>query len=147
MDKIDYVMRYFELHAGQRMSTFNFFIVLSALLVSALVKTFEADFRYPFAGIFISAAIIVVSGIFWKLDQRVRFLIKHSEAVLRELELEHGFPMLFSGENEKTNSEISLRGSGFLRVHMKYSQCFNFIYLLFFVIGFLCFSVQVVVSV
>jgi len=37
----------FALHAGQRLTTFNFFIVLSSLLINGLVVTLQRDFRVP----------------------------------------------------------------------------------------------------
>lgn len=133
--KIEYVFRYFELHASQRMSTFNFFVVLSGLLISALVKTFENDFNYPQIGYGISLALIIVSLIFWKLDQRVRFLIKHSESELRKLEEDEKYPSLFKDEEIKTNSKEAGKYKGFFRFHLKYSECFGKIYLLFSVFG------------
>ncbi len=139
-DKLDYAMRYFELHANQRMSTFNFFIVLNALLITALVSTFDKDFIYPGIGHMISISIVYVSIIFWKLDQRVRFLIKHAEKSLSLIEenekiADSLFPDLFSSEIIKTKELQKGAWKSVFKLHMFYSQCFGAIYFLFGLIG------------
>ena len=50
-DQMEYVWNYFKLHAGQRMSLFNFFVVMSALLTGGLVRSLNNDFEYPFIGL------------------------------------------------------------------------------------------------
>ena len=139
-NNFDYAMRYFELHAGQRMSTFNFFIILSALLTTALVATFDKQFSYPSMGYAVAVAMICVSLIFWKLDQRVRFLIKHAEEALILLEgkerLEDSTPKLFTFETKKTSHKTKDPWQGLFKAHMSYSQCFGVIYFLFAAIGF-----------
>ena len=64
----------FALHAGQRLTTFNFFIVLSSLLINALVVTLQRDFRVPYVGVAIGLLLAVLAFIFWKIDVRNRQL-------------------------------------------------------------------------
>ena len=78
----EYAWSYFQLHANQRMTTFNFFVVIAALLTTGLSGTFNKDFQNPFIGIVLGAGLIVISFIFWKLDQRIRYMIKHAETTL-----------------------------------------------------------------
>ena len=42
----NYVWNYFQLHASQRMTTFNFFVVIAALLTAGLARTFDKDYPY-----------------------------------------------------------------------------------------------------
>lgn len=134
-ERFDYPFRYFELHAKQRMSTFNFFIVLSAFLTTAFVATCQKDFSYPSMSVLVSLNMMLVSVIFWKLDQRVRFLIRHAEFVLESLEKDEGEVALFSGEREKTKSQKEGVWQGVVNEHLSYSQCFGFMYAIFFVFG------------
>ena len=134
-DKFDYSFRYFELHAKQRMSTFNFFIVLSAFLTTAFVATCQADFSYPSMSFLISLNMMLVAIIFWKLDQRVRFLIQHAESVLESLEEDEGQVALFSGEREKTRVKKEGVWQGIINEHLSYSECFGVMYGIFFLFG------------
>ena len=57
----------FALHAGQRLTTFNF-IVLSSLLVNALVVSLQRDFRVPYVGVMIGLLLAALAFTFWKID-------------------------------------------------------------------------------
>ena len=72
---------YFKVHAQQRMSLFNFFVVFSSLATTCLVATFREETRAHMLGVGLGILLMVVSFIFWKLDERVRFLIKHAERI------------------------------------------------------------------
>ena len=141
----DYAWKYFELHANQRMSTFNFFIVIAALMTTALAKTFERDFQYSYVGIILGIGLSLSAYIFWKLDQRVRFLIKHAEGVLKEIELhwlnnlgeDKFLSNLFTGEDAKTSNNKKI--FPLIYATLSYSNCFNIIYLLFGLFGILGF--------
>lgn len=80
----NYLFRYFEIHAGQRMSTFNFFIIFASLLSGGMFKLIQDEgacsamsqnVLNPFVGCSVAAGLFFVSIIFWKLDCRVKFLI------------------------------------------------------------------------
>jgi hypothetical protein len=47
----DYAWSYFQLHANQRMASFNFFVVIAALLTTGLARTFDKDFQFHFLGV------------------------------------------------------------------------------------------------
>ncbi len=81
-----YSWDYFHVHADQRMSVFNFFVALAVLMTGGLVGTFHKDFGMPALGIVLGLGLGFVSFVFWKLDQRVKFLLKNVEASLAELE-------------------------------------------------------------
>ncbi|MCK5581288.1 MAG: hypothetical protein KAJ18_08445 [Candidatus Omnitrophica bacterium] len=145
----EYAWNYFHLHAGQRMSAFNFFIIISGLLATALVKSIHAlssDFLINlFIGLAISIGLCLVPFVFWKLDQRISYLIKHAEEALKEIEnvlrkSENTLSTsidLFSSEEFKTDR--IQRFSSVLFCHLTYSKCFMLAHLFFGLVGFICF--------
>lgn len=83
---LDYAWSYFQSHATQRMSVFNFFVALAVLMTGALMGTFHKDFAWPYLGAVLGLGLTFVSFVFFKLDQRVKFLIKNAEEALASLE-------------------------------------------------------------
>ncbi len=84
----DHAWRFFELHANQRMTVFNFFLVLVGLLVAGIAATLQGSARFSALGIALGALLVPLSFLFWKLDQRVSFLIKHAERIQARTEAE-----------------------------------------------------------
>ena len=82
----EHIWRYFELHAQQRMTVFNFYIAITGLLAAGIGFTLQQGGHYiiftSLMGIFIS----FISFVFWKLDARVSMLIKNAELALKEFE-------------------------------------------------------------
>ena len=74
------------MQAGQRLTTFNFYIAISSLLSTGLVASFKTDIDFPYLGIVFGLLLILFSFIFWKLDQRNGDLIKGAEATLKFFE-------------------------------------------------------------
>ena len=105
----DHAWRYFELHANQRMSVFNFFLVLGGLVAAGLAGIAQGPEKLAPVGAVLGLLLAVAAYIFWKLDQRVAFLIKYAEAALSELEkdLPTAASKLFSNEPGLTRSEQS----------------------------------------
>jgi hypothetical protein len=139
----DYVWAYFQLHANQRMMSFNFFIILAALLTTGLAGTLKSDFQYHWMSILLALSLIIISFIFQKLDQRVRFLIRHPEDALKVIEeqrmsSEHGIGAevaLFRMEEQKTDE---LRGLSFWKArgwNPSYAMCFQVVYAVFGLLG------------
>ncbi|MGL4573889.1 MAG: hypothetical protein ACRCV9_03780, partial [Burkholderiaceae bacterium] len=83
----EHAWKYFELHANQRLAIFNFFLVLSGALAAGMAATLQGSQRFSSLGIALGVLLAFVSFLFWKLDQRVSFLIKHAEAALSEVEV------------------------------------------------------------
>jgi len=130
----DYVWEYFKVHAQQRMSLFNFFVVFSSLATTCLVATFQEKTRAPTVGMAIGVLLIIISFTFWKLDERVRFLIKHAENALKWIE--STYPL----EDDVVNPHV-LRLFTCEEKHTKcngdltYSKCFKVAFLVFGVVG------------
>jgi len=143
---------FFQMQAGQRLTTFNFYIAISSLLSTGLVASFKTDLDFPYLGIVFGLLLILFSFIFWKLDQRNGDLIKGAEATLKffeaksTLEDEEGIPHVakrFSREEFDTNIKRSSHSWRFWRNHFSYSQCLRGVFMIFGCGGFvgLCFSV------
>lgn len=99
---VEHAWKYFILHSTQRMTLFNYFLFIMAALGAGLGATLQASNKLAYMGVFLSFFVIIVSIVFWKLDQRTSFLIKQSESVLIELEVRSGDGIgIFSNEETK----------------------------------------------
>jgi hypothetical protein len=133
-DHRGYAWEYFKVHAQQRMSLFNFFVVFSSLATTCLVATFPEKTHTHTVGAAIGILLMVISFIFWKLDKRVRFLIKHAESALKWIESTYSLDdcadkshvlRLFTYEEERTTGEG----------HLTYAKCFGVTFLAFGLVG------------
>lgn len=96
----DHAWRYFELHAGQRMTVFNFFTVLTGLIAAGIAASIQGSLRFAIVGLVLGGVMVLLAFVFWKLDQRVSFLIKRAEDA-QALAERHFLPdeiQLFSSE-------------------------------------------------
>ncbi|HHH1477421.1 TPA: hypothetical protein ACPZHS_004212, partial [Yersinia enterocolitica] len=84
----EHIWRYFELHAQQRMTVFNFYIAITGLLAAGIGFTLQQGGHYILFSSLIGLFISFISFIFWKLDARVSMLIKNAESALEEFEKE-----------------------------------------------------------
>ncbi|MGU3389003.1 hypothetical protein ACLBYG_31240 [Methylobacterium sp. D53M] len=80
---MEHLWRFFALHAQQRISVFNFFVVLSGVLATAIGGGIQAGRPMALLVTVLGVLLILVSFVFWKLDQRGSDLIKLSESALR----------------------------------------------------------------
>jgi hypothetical protein len=96
----DHAWRYFEIHSGQRMTMFNYFTVFAGLVLAGIGATLQGSPRLSAIGVPLGLLLALLSFVFWKLDQRMSFLVKHSEAAQRLIEEELLPPIarLFQGE-------------------------------------------------
>jgi hypothetical protein len=141
-----YIWDYFQLHAQQRLTTFNFYIVLSTLITTGLFSTFQKDFILVPVGVVLGSLLVCLSFIFWKLDERNRALIKHAEGALKILEqkpplegtgVESQSLRIFTREDSETE-RLRANQSGWPWEKLySYSDCFRFIFLIFGSLGFL----------
>jgi hypothetical protein len=77
--------KYFELHAHQRLTIFNFYIALCSAISAGLVATFAKEFGYPGLRILFGLLLILFSFVFLKLDERAKLLIKNADEALKFL--------------------------------------------------------------
>jgi len=131
---------YFSVHASQRIATFNFYIVLSSLTATSYFASLKADSNLLSARPALAGLLCLLAIIFWKLDQRNRVLIKNAERALKFFEQLHvgdDIAKVFTQEEIETSSR-KLKGWRrmlFWRAQLSYSDCFNMVFLVFFLIG------------
>jgi hypothetical protein len=101
-DMLEHAWRYFELHALQRISLFNFFVVISVSVSAGLAACIQKGGLFHLVGAALGAVLVLVSFVFWKLDQRTAFLVKHAERAIADLEAGLSVPSarLLSSEPE-----------------------------------------------
>lgn len=138
-----YAWDYFQLHAGQRLKTFEFYIVISTLLLSGYVISLKED-SLIFIGIVIGFLLIVLSFVFWKLDVRNKQLIKNAEQALKTIEDEvisennegvpHNFK-LFHYDDFNVQKERQKTRKLPWNKHFSYSNCFNIMFGVFALLG------------
>jgi hypothetical protein len=135
---------YFQMHSSQRLTTFNFYIVISSVVTTALFSTFQKDYNAPVIGIPLGLLLILFSYIFWKVDIRNRQLIKGAEAALKyfentwALEDKDGEPhvaKIFHHEEFATRERKANRSMLPWNSYYSYSNSFNRIFLGFAIIG------------
>lgn len=80
----------------------NYYIVLAALSLTGIAGTLQAPPRFASIGAVLGLLLILLSFVFWKIDQRCAFLVKHAEAVhkLAETALLPEQARLFANEPE-----------------------------------------------
>lgn len=86
VDLQKYAWNYFELHAKQRMSLLNFFVLFATAITAGIVTTIPKE-DTVLIGLLLSILLVVHSFVFRKLDERNCYLTKISEKALMELEI------------------------------------------------------------
>ena len=127
----DYAWKYFSLHAAQRLTTFNFYVTISTLIIGAAVtlRKEHVAFRELLP---LAVLLAFVSVIFWGLDQRNRQLVKNGEKALKYLDSLWGI-----GGHEAEVMKI-IECDEFRckhRIGWRYSTAFNAIFVVFFASG------------
>jgi hypothetical protein len=131
---------YFQLHASQRMTIFNFYLISSSLIATSYFASFKVDSNLQGARPLLSVLLCVIAFVFWKLDQRTKFLIKNAENALRYFEgLDAADKTTKVFTNEEEHRTVR-RARGWRRVFhlsysLSYSECFNSVFLTFFLLG------------
>lgn len=80
--------KYFEIHAGQRLSMFNFFTVFAGLISAGLGATLQGADTVAYFGIFLGMLLVLISFVFWKIDERAAVLVKHAEKTQEWIEIQ-----------------------------------------------------------
>jgi hypothetical protein len=90
------MIRYFVVHADQRMKLFNFFLILSGLILGAFPGVRAMAPQSKLVSL-LPMLLVLVSFIFWRLDERTRQLIRNAESALRFLDVEWSLAPLSDG--------------------------------------------------
>jgi len=139
-----YAWGYFALHADQRMKLFNFFLILSGLILGAFtaVRGMAPGAK---AVAFLPMLLVLTAFVFWRLEKRTRRLVKNGEDALRFLD-EHwsleGLPdktphylHLFARDDYFTD-ELKKHWWAKRLVPISYADSFRIAYLMIGVVGF-----------
>jgi hypothetical protein len=134
---------YFALQAGQRLTTFNYYVLFSTAVIGGIGVVFKEHLSPGFV-LPLCLLLALFSFIFWKLDQRSAELIKSAEKTLIYFESLSGLPdqngkphiaKRFTREAFDTGLKRSDLSACFWCRHYGYSDCFRLVYLCFGVIG------------
>jgi hypothetical protein len=139
---LEHAWRYFALHAGQRISIFNFFLLVSGSIGAGLAACLQKGGAFDFVGCGLGALLMLVAFAFWKLDQRTAFLIKHAESAISAIEAT--MPVagrLVSTEASATDAERG-RQRGLARM-WTYGQVFRVVYAAMGAVGLIAIAVFV----
>lgn len=104
--RLDFSWKWFELHANQRMSLFNYFLIITGILANAYV-TAVSDNNNLFA-IAICLIGFVQSIGFITFDIRSRQLTQYSEDIMEKLERDGVFPDNFGHPNINKGKTLGL---------------------------------------
>lgn len=136
-----YAWDYFQFHASQRLTIFNFYILLSTLVSTGY---FLALNYIPILAVLFPILLILFSFIFWKLDQRNRQLILNSEEALKYIEREDvnvesksdaSILKIFTYEEIQTQELKSKENTWSYKRLLSYSKCFTYVFRIFCIIG------------
>jgi len=140
-DWLDIAFKHFLQHAQQRVQHFNYFIVFSSILTTATITTFQSNFQAHNLGVGLGVIQIFLSFIFSKLDDRNRFLIKHAENIVKNIEKDfenangYCYSLFTSEEIETIKSKEKQKRTNYFSRQMSHKQSYNFIYTVFGLIG------------
>jgi len=84
--RFEYAWRYFDFHAKQRTTMFNFFVIFAGFVVNACISLFQKGDWWPLLLVSTAAALATVFFVF--LDRRNEEFVHVAEDILRVLEKE-----------------------------------------------------------
>ena len=141
----DYLWKYFVLHADQRLKTFNFYLIVSAIFISGYLNLISNTEQYIWSCI-LPFVLSITSFIFWKLDQRTKSMIKQAESGLKYLDENSGLqesndnechPLkIFSCDDYVTKNRKNFPNAPLAKCDLSYSNCFSIIFFIFGFSGF-----------
>ncbi|HAT1561812.1 hypothetical protein RZP54_21825 [Raoultella ornithinolytica] len=129
----EHLWKYFEIHAQQRMTVFNYFIVVAGATITGIGFCIQQGVRYNYFASCLGFFLLILSFMFWKLDQRVSMFVKAAEEALIEHEkkFEINSFKIFTNEKIKT---ASLEG---ITSAWTFGKCFRYTFAIMGYIGFI----------
>lgn len=126
---IDHLWKYFEIHSQQRMTLFNFYIVICGVISSVIGYGIQSTKDLIYLEITLCILLTLFSFLFYKLDQRTSFLIKRSEKALADFENQFNTTNINLFAND-SNDLISRNTSKKLNKVFTYGQIFRGVFIL-----------------
>jgi hypothetical protein len=127
---------YFQYHASQRTTVFNFYLVTCALLTTGYLHVVATSSAFNVA-IILGLLFPLLSFIFWKLDCRNVEMVELAEKAMVALEQmyipkeDEGSPTaleIFSNEAKQTREAESRISFWSWRNHYRHKHCFHLIF-------------------
>lgn len=140
---LDLAWKHFQQHAQQRILYFNYFVVFSTILTTGLVTTFQSNFHAPFLGIGIGLIQSYLSFLFWKIDERNRFITKHAENTIKMIEEKYElngdttYKLFINEEIETKLKEETDKSNCILFRQISHGKSYKIMFTTFFIIGIL----------
>jgi ABC-type multidrug transport system fused ATPase/permease subunit len=138
----EYAWKYFQVHASQRLTTFNFYLVISAVLVTGFFAVTKED-KFCF-GVILGLLLMLVSLVFYKLDRRNRDLVGYGEKALKVLEgrlfavaNEDAVLRIFCHEESETARKKAVWWPPW-RIYLTYARCFALVFFALAIAGGTC---------
>ena len=128
-------LKYFEIHAAQRLTVFNFYVAISGAILAALAAISQGPQRYALVGVILGLLLATISFLFSKLDSRTAFLIKHAESIIKKIESDYIPEQLsvFGLEDNRTSeAQAKHRFPGKMYT---YGQIFHLLFWIFGAVG------------
>jgi hypothetical protein len=131
----EYAWEYFKLHAGQRLQSFNFFLIVAGLLAAAITSLLKDGGAPRGLATPLGLALVTLSFVFWRLEERTKHLVKNAEAALKHLDSQEGL-----SDDGGTPNPLRLFDRddylvGMRWLHLSYSNCFGIVFLVFGILG------------
>jgi hypothetical protein len=110
---LDISWDYFKLLAQQRVTHFNLFIIIICAFSAVIISNIHSDIVGNSIALLLSFFQIFLCFIFYKIDIRNKYLIKHTESTIKNIERTYGdtnnqiflqeeYATLLLRENQKT---------------------------------------------
>lgn len=131
----DYIWNYFSLHASQRIAVFNFFVVMSGALTVGIAGALQGSRKLALVGTLLGPLLSLLSFVFWKLDQRVSFLIKYAERALSTVEETVAIAPACIFMAEPRNTENSILNAKKWSMQWSYGRSFRLIFVVMGILG------------
>lgn len=143
-EALDIAWKYFQQHAQQRVSYFNFFVLFSSIMTTGLIATLGPQFDLHLLGTGIGCMEVLIAFVFIKIDDRNKYLTKIGEDALKALEELYVLPedvdrkrvVVFNKEVEQTASlKKAKKWHGAVTGQISHSKSFRIIYIGFAIAG------------
>lgn len=130
----EHLWRYFQLHSQQRMTVFNFYLVISGMTATGIGFGFQQGGGYHYVVSLLGFFLLMTSFIFWKLDQRGAMLVKEAESAfvyLEKFQMNEEYSLFMIDSKNKLLSRS-------LKSVWSFGRCFRYSFFLMGYVGFIC---------
>ncbi|MDD4297161.1 MAG: hypothetical protein PHC69_09415 [Ruminiclostridium sp.] len=131
---------YFKLLAQQRVTHFNLFLVFIGVITTVLLSNIHANAKGNIIACTLSFIQVFLCFIFHKIDLRNKYLIKHTENIIKSIEgnYKNTNHRIFRLEEKRTNDlRAAERKKIYFSRQLSTSQLYNLFYFFFLFAGFI----------